>query len=98
MASDIRMRAANEGDLEFVLKTWLRSAADVRGRIRAREAARIAMAVYTGRADIDVLCLADSPIYILGWIAREGGRVRWVYVRDTYRGRGLGAMLRKEKR
>lgn len=94
MGDDIRVRPSTAGDREFILDTWLRSSADGRGRVKASRAARVARDIYGGRVRVWVLCLADAPVYVIGWIARDAGGVIWVYVRDTYRGNGFGRKLK----
>lgn len=92
--ADTRIRPATPGDRDYILATWCASAlepAHVRGwprRLLLRGLHGLAAA-----SDVRVVCLTDSPAYVLGWAAIEGDCVHWAYVRDLYRGSGLARSL-----
>lgn len=42
---------------------------------------------------IRIACLKDSPIVIIGYSVSTQDHLDWIYVKDSYRNKGIGKML-----
>lgn len=47
---------------------------------------RLVIEKLLGRSKIQVACLKDSPDVILGYVASEGDRLHWAFIKPTWRG------------
>jgi GNAT superfamily N-acetyltransferase len=89
------MRSSDEG---FVFKGWHRSYLDS-DLARAPstdayyDAQRAVIATCLARGTVDVACWPEDEDHLLGFVAHAGAVVHYVYVKETFRRRGLGRAL-----
>lgn len=88
-------RPAAEGDLAYVIRTWLDSYRSEQPEMRTSDYEdwmRLRI-----NADVLLACHESEPTAILGWVAKDPGeatgRLHYCYVRRRYRRQGIGRAL-----
>lgn len=99
----LKLRDFTEGDRAYVVATWSRSSCSTRGASthgadlthwKSEIAKVVADVVFRGR----IVCAVDeeAPENIVGWAAKTGDTLHYVYVRgglDGFRGKGVARAL-----
>lgn len=102
---EFNTRVMEEGDLNFVLSTWLKSyrvdakedlVNPVVSRIPGRtyfKGQEAAIKKILKNASVLVACDKDDPSFITGYFVFESTKLHYLYVKGTFRNRGIARKL-----
>lgn len=99
--SMIAIRAANEGDKNFIYATWLRGlyhgslfwACTTAKEFYKYMGQNVTEVLSRPGVEVRVVSVADEPSLILGYAVFEGPTLHWVYVKAEGRSQGLARKL-----
>lgn len=96
--TSISLRPAEESDLQYVVKSWLRSYwhdsdyARAQGRVYHVEHRRLVLRLIQQGA-VTVAAWSGDPDTIIGFACTRAGVVHYVYVREEFRRMGIAHLL-----
>ena len=98
----VKKRPAIQGDLPFILATWLRSLfyghrfyGSIKKDVFFRQYERLLKRVIP-LCTVEVACLSDDENVILGYVVYRGSTLHWVYVKQSWRRMGIASRLLPE--